>query len=149
MKIQIRCALKWGKHNSRASFMWRLLSYYYDEDEDLRRMTIRPSECAEKMASTRGPSAAELLMGCGRFRDRAGAAAVERGLFRDGFVLVLCDPCRRLEDGSGARVWDESRPSLHKVNLPKPKPPSLGWPRSLTPQPLITSIQLRTISSSF
>jgi len=104
MKIQIRCALKWGKsitveHHSCGAF------YYYDEDEDLRRMTIRPSECAEKMASTRGPSAAELLMGCGRFRDRAGAAAVERGLFRDGFVLVLCDPCRRLEDGSGARVW--------------------------------------------
>ena len=42
----------------------------------------------------------------------------------------------------------ESRPRTTRTNLPKPKPPSLGWPRSFTPQDFMTSIQLRTSSSS-
>lgn len=42
----------------------------------------------------------------------------------------------------------ESRPCTSRVNLPYPNPPSLGCPRSLTPQLLITSIQLRTSSWS-
>ena len=42
----------------------------------------------------------------------------------------------------------ESRPRTRRPNLPNPNPPSLGCPRSLTPQDLMTSIQLRTRSSS-
>lgn len=42
----------------------------------------------------------------------------------------------------------ESRPRGNRLNLPKPKPPSLGCPRSFTPQPLTASIQLRTRDSS-
>lgn len=45
-------------------------------------------------------------------------------------------------------TYTESRPSVSKTNRPNPKPPSLGWPLSLTPQPLTQVIQLRTISSS-
>ena|SRR5271168_3236650 len=45
-------------------------------------------------------------------------------------------------------TYTESRPSVSKMNRPNPKPPSLGWPISLTPQPLTQVIQLRTISSS-
>ena len=42
----------------------------------------------------------------------------------------------------------ESLPDIQTINFPNPKPPSLGWPRSLTPHPLQVSIQLRTRSSS-
>lgn len=42
----------------------------------------------------------------------------------------------------------ESRPRTMRMNLPNPKPPSLGCPLSLTPQVFMTSIQLRTSSSS-
>ena len=45
-------------------------------------------------------------------------------------------------------TYTESRPSVSKTNRPNPNPPSLGWPLSLTPQPLTQVIQLRTISSS-
>ena len=41
----------------------------------------------------------------------------------------------------------ESRPRRNRWNLPKPKLPSLGCPRSLMPQPLTASIQLRTSAS--
>ena len=47
------------------------------------------------------------------------------------------------------KTYEESLPCGQNANFPKPKPPSLGWPRSLTPHPLMTSSQLRTTSSSF
>jgi hypothetical protein len=60
-----------------------------------------------------------------------------------GWQLVL-----RTKTGLNiSTAYNESLPDGHKVNLPNPKPPSLGWPRSLTPHPLTISIHERTSSS--
>jgi hypothetical protein len=52
-----------------------------------------------------------------------------------------------MEEQIGTHI--ESLPWVNNENFPKPNPPSLGCPRSFTPHPLITSIQVRTMSSSF
>lgn len=65
--------------------------------------------------------------------------------------MTGCAENVRAPDGKheqSERTHLESRPRTRRLNLPKPKPPSLGWPRSFTPQDLMTSIQLRTRSSS-
>ncbi len=146
---------------------------------------MRPSECAEKIASTTTSSAVFAVWRdrCCRGRTGAGAAVCATGA-RDvcgcGPPALLRAPgrpwrgcgCggsgssrslrsrrtkrRRENQPSGSRqgkkndnrTYTESRPRGKRWNLPKPKPPSLGWPRSFTPQPLTASIQLRTSASS-
>lgn len=147
------------------------------EGADLRMMTMSPSEWAEKMASTTSSSGAAhprrsdaLPSGRSRVSSRMMSRVAGRESGDDLVLLACARPfgCRRdtgwrssvvllvvrqRQDArrkvdTGIKTHLESRPLTMSENLPYPNPPSLGCPRSLTPQLLITSIHDLTSSSS-
>ena len=84
-----------------------------------------------------------------------GVRWIGGGRMRAGLCwLVRWTPSFSIDNGTRHKPYIkrathlESRPSINSVNFPNPNPPSLGCPRSFTPQVLMTSIQLRTRSSS-
>jgi len=126
-----------------------------DAEVACRKMTMRPSEWAEKIASTTTSSStiAAIRCRCGRRVEEDAALCApdvrETCCWDVGLLRGAVRPWRDGACGdSGSNRSTESRPRGNKWNLPKPKPPSLGCPRSFTPQPLTASIQLRTRDSS-
>jgi hypothetical protein len=113
-----------------------------------RRTTMKPSEWAEKMASTARPSSS--------FRPLPDDPLDEPVLLlartRDD-SLPKASATRHHTPSSDQKNSPTHpsalfRPSKHILKLPNTKPPSLGCPESLTPQPLDTSIHCLTFASS-
>lgn len=122
---------------------------FYDRRNPL---TLWPVARRRSRPSTSRGRSRGVLLGC-RTVARRRAPMTRRGLQSRFWFQALADPTKvrfksRVKTRGERKTNTESRPRGNRWNLPKPKPPSLGCPRSFTPQPLTASIQLRTRDSS-